>query len=407
MESSTLFELNEYVRRVFALNFPEPVWISCEIAQIKEVRGNYYLDLIEQDAKDDVIAQASAVIWFKSFLFLKSKLGAMTNSILQAGIDIRVKVKIDFNERYGYKLIIEDIDPAYTVGKLELARQNIIERLKKEEVWGLNKNVELPSVIQRIALISSDKAAGYADFVSQLNNNPYGYAYKLTLFQSSMQGQNTERDVSNALDEIKENALDYDAIVIIRGGGSKMDLSFFDNFNIGYKISTSPLPVITGIGHEIDESIADMTACLSLKTPTACAAWLVDKSMLYESNMQELFSQIERFSKILMEQKKGELNNATDLLVRIPRDKISNQRNQLFNTESLLKTMVVFKLRNERQFLESAVLATHIADPINVLLKGYSIVRQNGKVVERAEQYKSHSKTSITFSDATIDLNNK
>lgn len=405
MESASLFELNEYVRRVFALNFPEPIWISCEIAQIKEVRGNYYLDLVEQNDRDDVIAQASAVIWYKSFLFIRSKLGAMTTALLQPGIDIKIKIKVDFSERYGYKLVIEDIDPTYTVGKLELARQNIIERLKKEEVWGLNKTVPIPTVIQRIALISSDKAAGYADFMSQLNGNQFGYAFKVTLYQSSMQGQNTERDVCQALDSINASYKDFDVVVIIRGGGSKMDLSFFDNFNIGYKISTAKLPVITGIGHEIDESIADMTACVSLKTPTACAAMIVDTALEFEAEIQEVFHQIEAHGKFTIERLKSELETAAKILINLPGDKIKLHHQSLENFEYMLKTSTVYKIKHELSFLDQATTITEFSDPIQLLKKGYAMVRQNQSLIKSAEKFEIGQKATIIFSDGSVEVN--
>lgn len=404
MESASLFELNEYIRRVFALNFPEPIWINCEISQIKDVRGNYYLDLVEQNEKEEIIAQASAVIWYKSFLFIKNKLGPLTNSLLQAGIEVRVKVNVDFNERYGYKLVIEDIDPAFTMGKLELSRQKIIERLKNEGVWELNHEVSFPRVIQRIALISSEKAAGYADFVSQLQNNPYGYKFELSLFQSSMQGQNTERDVSQALDTIGGQAHLYDAVFIIRGGGSKLDLSFFDNFNIGYKISTCKLPVITGIGHEIDESVADMTAYMALKTPTACAAMVIETAMNFESEILGMEEQIVQLAKSTLDNAKFNLESATQLLVSLPLEKIRSQQNLLQNLSELFNTYAGFRIKSAHQFLEHAESVIHFSDPIQVLKKGYALVRQEGKLTSSKTDFKPSKPTSITFHDGTIEI---
>jgi exodeoxyribonuclease VII large subunit len=180
LETHSLFELNEYIKRVIALNFPEPLWINCEIAQIKEVRGNVYIDLVEQDNQDNIIAQASAVIWYKSYLFIKNKLGHLANSLLSVGTHVKVKVIVEFNERYGYKLVIEDIDPTYTLGRLEINRQKIIERLKADQLFDLNKCIELPAVIQKIAIISSDQAAGYKDFIAQISENQYGYHFSFS-----------------------------------------------------------------------------------------------------------------------------------------------------------------------------------------------------------------------------------
>ena len=192
--SYSLYELNEYIRRVVALNFPEPIWVHCEIAQIKEVRGNVYLDLIQHDeGSDEIKAQISANIWYKSYLFLKNKLGALLPSLLSQGTNVSLKVQVEFSEKYGMKLIIEDIDPAYTIGQMEMKRQKILQQLTDEGLLHLNKLTDLPRVIQKIAVISSPNAAGYIDFINHLQGNSYGYKYAVQLFETALQGLNTER----------------------------------------------------------------------------------------------------------------------------------------------------------------------------------------------------------------------
>ncbi len=406
VESSSLFELNEYIRKVFALNFPEPIWINCEISQIKEVRGNFYLDLVEQNEKEEVVAQASGVIWYKSFLFIKSKLGELAASLLQAGTHVKIKVNVDFNERYGYKLVIEDIDPTYTMGRLELARQKIIERLKSEGVWGLNKLVDMPTVVQKIALISSDKAAGYADFKTHLEQNGYGYRYQVDLFVASMQGQNTERDVCNAIDQINEQKGKYDCIVIIRGGGSKLDLSSFDNFNIGYKICMSRLPVITGIGHEIDESIADMTAYEALKTPTACAAMFIDKSIDFEAKILDIFQVIQTFGRLNVEKNMAFLDYAETTLAQRPLEILQRNKNDLASMQEMIQAHVGFKFKYASDFLTQASKIIELMDPQKVLQKGYAIISQEGKTITRSHEYHPEKSTQIRFFDKEIITNN-
>ena len=281
--SYSLYELNEYIRRVIALNFAEPIWVNAEISQIKEVRGNVYMDLVyHDDQTNEIKAQISAGIWFKSYLFLKNKLGALLPSLLSEGTHVLLKVQVEFTERYGMKLIVEDIDPSFTIGQMEMNRQKILQKLFDEGLTHQNKLTKLPVVIQRIAVISSDNAAGYIDFINHLSQNPYGYQFKTTLFRASLQGQNTEREVCQALNDISEDASKYDCTVIIRGGGSKLDLAWFDNFNIGARIAKSPIPVMTGIGHDINATVADTVAHTTLKTPTAAADFIISHNICFE-----------------------------------------------------------------------------------------------------------------------------
>ena len=199
MSSYTLFELNEYIKRVIALNFQEPVWIECEISQVKESRGNFYLDFVQKkEDSDEVVAQSSGYLWYKSALFLKKKLGDLFAALLKDGTAVKIKVYIEFHERYGLKLNIEDIDPSFTIGQLEMLRQKIIQRLKEEGKLNSNKLIPIPSVVQKIAVISSETAAGYIDFVQQIQHNIYGYQFTHTLFSAALQGSNTEKKVTAA-----------------------------------------------------------------------------------------------------------------------------------------------------------------------------------------------------------------
>lgn len=405
MESHSLFEVNEYVKRVFALNFAEPIWINCEISQIKEVRGNYYLELVEQNDNEEVIAQASAVIWYKSFLFIKAKLGELLPSILSIGTHIKLKARVEFNERYGYKINIEDVDPTYTIGQLELNRIKLIERLKGEGLWQINRSLNLPTVIQRIGVISSSNAAGYIDFVEQLKSNAYGYQFQITLFEAAMQGQNTERETCSALDLIFERKDLFDAIFIIRGGGSKIDLSYFDNFNIAAKIAKSPLCVIAGIGHEIDLSVTDMVSKLSLKTPTACASMVIDQMVFYESQIQEYLSKVETITNLTIERQSNTLQYTMDVLKTKPQEIISNAIIECSNIENEVKTHsdYIFKLEGLKCDHIIDLILSH--DPIFVLKKGYSLVRQNGLVVSRKSKLEEGVSLEIEFQDGKVILN--
>ena len=293
MESYSLFQLNEYIRRVIALNFREPLWIEAEIAQIKDSRGNQYLELIEKDEEGEgVIAQVSGAIWYRQVQFIKRKLGDIVYDLLEEGTQVRLKCKIDFHERYGLKLVIEDIDPNYTFGKLELKRQEIINKLEEGGLMDLNKGLIVPSVIQKIAVISSATAAGYQDFKNQLLNNGYGYTFKIDLYDGAVQGVNVESNTVNSIKEIIASKTNYDIVAVIRGGGSKLDLSGFDNYKIAEAIALSEIPFVIGIGHDIDSTVTDLVACLSLKTPTAVADYVIDRNMSYEARVEQQMASI-------------------------------------------------------------------------------------------------------------------
>lgn len=403
-DTFTLYDLNEYLKRVVALNFPEPVWISCEISQIKNARGNYYLDLVELNDKEEVIAQSQAAIWYKSFLFLKSKLGDILPSLLQEGVQIKVKVAVEFNERYGLKLIIEDIDPAYTLGQMELTRQKILERLKAAGVTERNKDLPMPKVIQRIAVISSDTAAGFKDFTAHLNENKYGYQFAATLYQAAMQGLNTEKEVVDRLTEIKEEAKNFDAVVIIRGGGSKLDLSYFDNYNIGYTIATMPIPVLTGIGHEIDLSIADLMAHLSLKTPTAVADYIVDRALHYEGQMDDWYQQVKLLAGSHVKRASLQLENHVVQLQSRPRELLKVAGLMLQNQYAELQTNMVHKIKFQHQELQSIQTQLSMSDPKNILKRGFAIVRQEGQFVSRTVLFDPKKATEINFYDGNIEI---
>ncbi len=403
-DTFTLYDLNEYLKRVVALNFPEPVWISCEISQIKNARGNYYLDLVELNDKEEVIAQSQAAIWYKSFLFLKSKLGDILPSLLQEGVQIKVKVAVEFNERYGLKLIIEDIDPAYTLGQMELTRQKILERLKAAGVTERNKDLPMPKVIQRIAVISSDTAAGFKDFTAHLNENKYGYQFAVTLYQAAMQGLNTEKEVVDRLTEIKEEAKNFDAVVIIRGGGSKLDLSYFDNYNIGYTIATMPIPVLTGIGHEIDLSIADLMAHLSLKTPTAVADYIVDRALHYEGQMDDWYQQVKLLAGSHVKRASLQLENHVVQLQSRPRELLKVAGLMLQNQYAELQTNLVHKIKFQHQELQSIQTQLSMSDPKNILKRGFAIVRQEGQFVSRTVVFDPQKTTEINFYDGNIEI---
>lgn len=381
MQAYTLYELNEYIRRVIVLNFDEPIWIQAEISQIKEVRGQSYLDLIEHDEnKGTIKAKSSAVIWYKSLLFIKKKLGQLSTAVLQDGSHVMLKVTVDFSEKYGLKLVVEDIDATYSIGQMELAKQKILERIKKEGIIDQNKQTKLPPVISKMAVISSPKAAGYADFKKQISENSYGYGFSIHLFPAAMQGQNVEREVVNGIKKANKKE-EFDCILIIRGGGSKSDLSFFDNYNIAHAIAISNLPVLTGIGHDIDETVADIVAFRSLKTPTAVADYVVERNLHFESHLLENIRSISQLTNIFLSKEKVKLQSLYTTLITSPNHLISRQKIELTSINLKLETVITARIEKQKNKLEQMYSFLDLSDPKNILRKGYVMIKKEGKVV--------------------------
>jgi len=295
----SLFELHQQIREELEVAFPESYWVVAEIAQITPDRrkGHCYLTLVDkgEDARN-VVAQARATIWSARFAMLGRFFEDKTGQPLKAGLKILFQASVRFHELYGLSLDIHNIDPNYTIGDLARQRQETIKRLEAEGLLTANKEFELPEVPQRLAIISSATAAGYQDFIHQLQNNAYGYSFHTTLFPATVQGNDAPASVNKAMALIANYSERFDAIVMIRGGGSQTDLSCFDDYTIAAAIGNSPLPVLTGIGHERDESIADLVAHTRLKTPTAVATFLIDRLRTAEEYTEGLYDSIRLFT---------------------------------------------------------------------------------------------------------------
>lgn len=403
MESYSLFQLNEYIRRVIALNFREPLWIEAEIIQCRESKGNYYIELVQKDEKSDkVLAQASAAIWYKNYQFIKRKLGDLVNDLLADGTELRIKCKIDYNERYGMKLFIEDIDPNYTFGKVELNRQKIIAQLQQEGLVDVNSSLEIPQVIQNVAVISSSNAAGYKDFIKQLENNSYGYKYNITLFDSAVQGVKVEGDTCKAIEQISSEPHKYHAAVIIRGGGSKLDLAGYDNYKIARSIAISGIPFIIGIGHDIDNTVADMVSAISVKTPTAVADLLVEKSLHYESTIEHLRKIIYQKSQIIISEKVNQTGLYKEQIRLLSMSNITSNVSELDRIRVAITQAYTNRINSETHSLEKYKIYMDSADPVNIMSKGYLYATKDSAVISTKKQLKSKDDIILHFHDGLV-----
>lgn len=312
VQQLTLSQLNEQVKDALLDAFPGAIWVVAEVSELKENRsGHCYLELIEKKG-NDIVARSRATIWSYTYRMLKPYFETTTGQFFSQGIKVLVQVTVEYHAAYGLSLNIKDIDPTYTVGDMALQRKEIIDRLQNEGVFEMNKELELPLVPQKIAVISSATAAGYQDFMNQLENNEQGFCFHTKLFEAYMQGTEAVSSIIHALERIFQFEDFFDAVVIIRGGGATADLSSFDNYDLAINITQFPLPVITGIGHEKDDTIIDLVAHTRLKTPTAVAEFLINGMERYYSRLLELENGIIQLSRETLDEQKEKLEDIAE-----------------------------------------------------------------------------------------------
>ncbi len=343
----SLFELQRQVKGSLDDTFSMPVWVKAEISEMTVNRsGHCYLDLVETEpGTDNVIARCRATIWSYTFRMLKPYFETTTGQTFSEGLKVLLQAKVEYHEVFGFSLNIRDIDPVYTLGDLARQRREIIRRLQEDGVFEMNKDLELPLVPQRIAVISSPTAAGLQDFLDQLHNNPHQFVFYTKLFPTVMQGSDAPKSIMNALDLIYEYEDYFDAIVIIRGGGAQLDLACFDQYELAFTVAQFPLPVITGIGHDKDDTVIDMVAHTRMKTPTAVAEFLISGALQFSQELNELEKHFTELITDQLDDHKNRLNDAADQLNLLVNRMIVSQQNrlniagiQLANrTESFLK----------------------------------------------------------------------
>ena len=418
-EAYSLYQVNEYLKRTIALNFPNQIWVQAEIAQIRESRGHWYIELVEKsEGQEDIIAQSSAVIWRNTYAQLFAKIGPDLKGILSDGMEVMVKCQLSYHERYGLKLTISDVQPEFTIGKLARERAATIAKLKALNLMDANKSLEAPIVIQKIAVISSTTAAGFQDFQRQLEENPLGYQFKVDLFPSAMQGLNTEPEVLTQLAHIVKRG-GYDVITIIRGGGAKLDLVAFDSLAISVAIAKLKIPVLIGIGHDIDESVVDMVAYRSLKTPTAVADYIIAANQVFEENILRLYDELKAETIHQLQQENDQLIRQEEFIRLTVPNKLLENRLTLERKKDFLQIHLPQQLSAEnlrldyliRGFLpllksqlnkftaglEAKEAQINLLSPDATLARGYSISLINGKSLSKDNLPKA-GKELITLS---------
>lgn len=312
----SLYELNSLVAEAISIGVPGQYWVEAEISEAREVRGHCYLELVEKDDRSNTpVARASAKCWQNRWSIIRPMFERVTGQRLHAGMKVMLRVYANFHEAYGFSWIVSDINPEYTLGDLARRRKEIVERLKADGVFDLQRELLLPMFAQRIAVVSSEGAAGFGDFCRQLHDNAGGYQFDVRLFPAVMQGEAVERSVVEALNAIYEVQERYDCVVIIRGGGATSDLSGFDTLALAENVANFPLPIITGIGHDRDETVLDLVAFAHVKTPTAAAQLLVDHLSQTAALADRLCQRVVLAARRRMEMEQGRLRS---LASRIP-----------------------------------------------------------------------------------------
>ena len=371
----TLRELNLMVRDAIEMELPDEYWVEAELSECRERSGHCYMELIEKDEHTNTpVARASAKCWRQTWQLLQPHFERATGQPLHAGLKVLLHVSAQFHEAYGFSWIVTDIDPTYTIGDMARKRQEIIRQLKEEGVFDLQRELSIPMFAKRIAVISAAGAAGYGDFVRQLEDNEYGFKFEVQLFPAIMQGEQVESSIINALEQIysltaTSSPLNspFDVVCILRGGGATADLSGFDTLPLAENVAQFPLPIITGIGHERDESILDMVSNSRVKTPTAAAALLID-------NLLQVLTRID---------------SAQQRITMAISQQFTTQKARLDSLQALLPILAQRFLSNARHRLELMEMQLQSYDPQLLLRRGYSITLHNGRAVRNPQQLKA------------------
>jgi len=365
---------------------PDEYWIHAELSDVRtNATGHCYLEFIQKDPRNNnLLAKARGAIWSNVYRMLRPYFEEETGQSFVSGIKVLVKVMIEFHELYGYSLIVTDIDPTYTLGDMARRRREILQQLEEEGVLTLNKELEFPLLPQRIAVISSSTAAGYGDFSDQLKNNPYGFYFHTRLFPAIMQGEKVELTIIDALDKIYAERDNWDAVVIIRGGGATSDLSGFDTYMLAANCAQFPLPIITGIGHERDDTVIDSVSHTRVKTPTAAAEFLINHLRITAETLEGYASFIASSVSSRMNAEKTRLQNLAEKLPVLVNMRKLHEQYHLSALQERLKTSVINRLTRENHRLELLQQHVKMASPEQILKRGYSITLKNGKAVTQA-----------------------
>lgn len=379
----TLYQLNALVSEAIADSLDTNYWVQAEISEAREVRGHFYMELIQKDPFSATpVARASAKCWNNKWQRIRCNFVKATGQLPHQGMKVQLCVSPDFHPAFGFAWIVTDIDPTYTLGDMAAKRMAIIRQLKEEGVFDLQKSLTIPMFAMRIAVISSANAAGYGDFCNHLADNAEGFPFTTRLFPAIMQGEQVQDSVIAALNSIYDNIADFDVVVIIRGGGATADLSGFDTLALAENVANFPLPIITGIGHERDESVIDMVANTKVKTPTAAAALLIDNLMQVATTIDSCSA---RLVAIIAQRLQAEELRLRRLAERIPTLFATMKANSTARLDAMMMRVTnsaAARMTAEHHRIQMLQQRAEALDPTRLLMRGYTMTVHNGHILK-------------------------
>ena len=424
----TLLELNRLVREVIECEIPNEYWVEAELSECRESRGHCYMELVQydEDRAATPLARASAKCWASKWMLIRPGFERTTGQRLHAGMKVLLKVYAQFHEAFGFSWIVTDIDPTYTLGDMARKRQEIIRQLKAEGVFDLQKELRLPLFCQRIAVISSETAAGYRDFCNQLADNPYGFRFETRLFPATMQGEGVEQSIIAALERIYTATQEdgFDAVVIIRGGGATSDMSGFDTLALAENVANFPLPIITGIGHDRDESILDMVSHTRVKTPTAAAAFLIDhlktvldaindaqdrlagytqqKLSVLKAQLSAIAETLPRIFTTVKTRHEARLDALNSRIIATVRQSLITRQSKISAFEERLPILLDRRLMAEKHRLQLIEEKAKSLDPALLLRRGFSITLKDGHALRDASALRPGDEIETRLANGTV-----
>lgn len=385
MQHISLADLNLLIKDTLQVQLEPSYWIVTEIGELRlNQNGHCYLEFVEkEDSSNRLLAKIKGTIWSYSYRNISAWFQSITGEELRAGLTVLANVQVQFHEVYGLSLNVKDIDPNFTLGERARKRQEIIAELQADGVFDMNKALKLPLVPQRIAVISAESAAGYGDFMNQIAHNDFGYHVETHLFTATMQGDKAAVSIVDALLRIHEIANNFDAVIIIRGGGAQVDLDCFDDYELASHVAQFPLPVFTGIGHERDETICDLVAHTALKTPTAVAEFLIRGMRVYEEKLKLTTQNILALLNSSLEKKQYHLKEQQHRLRYCMNKHFNKAENQLSRLWQKWEHGLKNRVRQEANRLEMIEKTLQLINPENIFKKGYSHTSINGKSINQ------------------------
>lgn len=400
----SLYELNQQVKTVLEDALYEPVWIQAELSSVATRGQHCYVEFVQKaEHGNTFIAKAKGQIWGNKWGIIRPYFEQTTGQPLSPGMQVMVQVEVTFHEVYGYSLNVVDINPTFTLGDIARRRQEILRQLDEEGIIDLNKELQLPVPVQRIAVISAEGAAGWGDFHNQLVNNQYGLAFRVKLFPAVMQGERVEPTIIEALNQIAAELDNWDVVVIIRGGGATSDLTGFDTLALAENVAQFPLPIITGIGHERDDTVLDIVSHTRVKTPTAAAEFLIHLGVEQLQQIDALKTAISTGAKQMLHQQQMRLERVTGRIPSLWELFKTNHQHRLETTLSELQNTIRAILDRQHHRLELLSTQLEAADPVRIYRLGYSVVRKNGRAVRDASTLHTDDEVEITLEQGTVN----